>query len=185
LSRLTEANGSNTTESGAAIDRLLSSTREAFMLARMLTREPAVANLRTEILAHAVAHPDPNVRDLFERFLPPSQRTRRLGDTIDRYKREELLESLIEPSTKVDPKFATHLLLTSSGKTYTGILVDKSDRQVTLNVLNGTVSEVVQIPLSEVEQLVPQKASLMPERMLRDLTAQQAADLLEFLSTLK
>jgi hypothetical protein len=36
-----------------------------------------------------------------------------------------------------------------------------------------------------VERFVPQPKSLMPELLLRDLTAEQAADLLEFLSGLK
>jgi hypothetical protein len=36
-----------------------------------------------------------------------------------------------------------------------------------------------------VEQLVPQSRSLMPELLLRDLTAQQVADLLEFMATLR
>ena len=34
-------------------------------------------------------------------------------------------------------------------------------------------------------QLVAQQKSLMPELLLRDLTAEQAADLLEFLASLK
>ncbi len=37
----------------------------------------------------------------------------------------------------------------------------------------------------EVARLVPQRTSLMPELLLRDLSAEQAADLLEFLASLK
>ena len=43
----------------------------------------------------------------------------------------------------------------------------------------------IRIPAGKVERLVPQKASLMPEQLLRDLTAEQAADLVEFLASLK
>ena len=37
----------------------------------------------------------------------------------------------------------------------------------------------------EIDQFVPQSRSLMPELLLRDLTAQQVADLLEFLASLR
>jgi hypothetical protein len=43
----------------------------------------------------------------------------------------------------------------------------------------------VRVPAAKVERLAPQAKSLMPELLLRDLTAEQAADLLEFLSGLK
>ena len=39
--------------------------------------------------------------------------------------------------------------------------------------------------MTDVEQLVPQQQSLMPEMLLRDMTAEQVADLLEYLSSLK
>jgi hypothetical protein len=33
--------------------------------------------------------------------------------------------------------------------------------------------------------MAPQKTSIMPEQLLRDLTAEQAADLVDFLASLK
>ena len=102
-----------------------------------------------------------------------------------KYKREELLESLVEPSKKIDPQFAAYLLITKAGKVYTGIITERTKQQVVLNVLKDGKAEQVRIPASEVEELVLQKKSLMPDQLLRDLTAQQAADLLEFLASLK
>jgi len=221
------------TERATVIDGLLSSTREALVLTRTVAREALPKALREEVIARSLAHPDVNVRDLFERFVPPSQRIKRLGDSVDpqeilalsgnaesgrrfffsdaasqcknchrvqgqggtlgpdlseiakRYQRHELLESLLEPSKKIDPKFATHTLLTSAGQVYTGILVEKSDSHVVLNVLRGTESELLRLPVAEMEDLQPQPVSLMPDRLLRELTPQQAADLLEFLWSLK
>jgi hypothetical protein len=43
----------------------------------------------------------------------------------------------------------------------------------------------IRVSLDEVEMLVPQPKSLMPELLLRDMTPQQAADLLAYLSSLK
>jgi len=41
------------------------------------------------------------------------------------------------------------------------------------------------IPADKVAVLVPQRNSIMPELLLRDLTAEQVADLLAYLESLK
>lgn len=102
-----------------------------------------------------------------------------------KYKPKELLESLIDPSKKIDEKYATHALITADGKVLTGIVVEKNDKQIVMNVLKEGKGELTRIPIADVEELVPQKKSLMPDRMLRDMTAQQAADLLAFLKSLQ
>jgi uncharacterized repeat protein (TIGR03806 family) len=102
-----------------------------------------------------------------------------------KYKPAELLEELVDPSKKIDPKYATHLLVTTEGKIMTGILAEKTNEHVVLNVFQEGKAEPVRFAAEDVDELLPQKKSLMPERLLRDLTAQQAADLLAFLSSLK
>jgi hypothetical protein len=62
---------------------------------------------------------------------------------------------------------------------HSGVLVSRTDREV---VLKDAKNETVRVPTAEVERLAPQSRSLMPDGLLRDLTAQQAADLLEFLA---
>ena len=52
-------------------------------------------------------------------------------------------------------------------------------------MLKDAQGKTIKVPSAEVEQLVPQSRSLMPELLLRDLTAQQVADLLEFLASLR
>ena len=75
-------------------------------------------------------------------------------------------------------------LATTAGKIYTGILVEKSEKHVVLNVFKEGKTEALRIPAADVDELVPQKKSLMPDGLLRDLSPQQAADLLAFLSSL-
>ena len=41
------------------------------------------------------------------------------------------------------------------------------------------------VPVNKVASLVPQQKSIMPELLLRDVTVEQAADLLEYLAGLK
>ena len=58
----------------------------------------------------------------------------------------------------------------------------KSDKEV---VLKDAKNQETVIPADEVEELIAQRKSLMPELLLKDMTAQQVADLLAFLASLK
>ena len=99
-----------------------------------------------------------------------------------KYPRAELLRQILEPSQTIDPKFATYALETKSGQVVTGVLLEKTEKQV---VLKNAEARETRILADQVEQMVPLARSMMPELLLRDLTAQQAADLLEFLGSLK
>ena len=105
-----------------------------------------------------------------------------LSQVAKKSTRAQILESLLEPSKTIEPKWATYALETTDGKVHVGLLKSKTDKEVVL----GTAGDVeVRVPAKKVERLVPQPKSLMPELLLRDLSAEQAADLLEFLSSLK
>ena len=69
-------------ERAEAIRRLLSNPASALMLADALGADTVPASVRPEVVKAAVASPDPQVRDLFERFVPDEQRVKRLGPNI-------------------------------------------------------------------------------------------------------
>lgn len=217
----------------AALASLLQSTRGALMLASVIAEESALAALQTVVIAAGASHHDANIRDLFERFLPESQRTKLLRDNFNteavlrmtgdaargqnlflnaaglqcrnchkvgdkglsfgsdlnrigkKYPRGELLDSIVHPSRKIDPKHVTYLLVRHDGTVATGLLVEKTEREVVLNTFKDGKPQNIRVLTEHIEELVPQSKSLMPDGQLRDLTAQQAADLLEYLSTLK
>ncbi len=104
---------------------------------------------------------------------------RGVGSRLDR---ERLLASLIEPSREIDPAYALHLLVTRDGRALTGLLVQRNDSETVLRDARG---ELVTVPSAEVNLLAPQRNSLMPDFLLRDMTAQDAADLLAFLASLR
>ncbi len=99
-----------------------------------------------------------------------------------KYNKAALLDQILEPSKTIDPLFVTHLLETKDGRIVTGLIVEKGERDVALKDAQG---KTIRVPHTEVEKLVPQSRSLMPELLLRDLTAQQVADLLEFMASLR
>jgi putative heme-binding domain-containing protein len=99
-----------------------------------------------------------------------------------KYDRVQLLESILEPSKRIDPKYVTHLVETDEGRVASGLLVKKDAVEV---VLKDAQNMEVHIPATQIEKLVPQGQSLMPDLLVRDMTAQQVADLLAYLSSLK
>lgn len=96
--------------------------------------------------------------------------------------REELLESLIEPSKKVDPQYISYVVETGDGHVHQGLLVERSDQAI---VLRTPENKQVRVAADNVEFFAPQQKSIMPEMLLRDMTAQQVADLLAYLQSLK
>jgi hypothetical protein len=52
-------------------------------------------------------------------------------------------------------------------------------------VLRDAENRTIRVADADVEGVAPQTQSLMPDLLLRGLTAQQAADLLDYLASLK
>ena len=91
---------------------------------------------------------------------------------------EELLESLLRPSQRIEPKYAVFIALTDDGRASTGLLVSRDERAV---VLRDSEAKEITLAAETVEELRPLRTSIMPEGQMAGLTAQQAADLLEYL----
>ena len=100
----------------------------------------------------------------------------------EKYKRPEILFHIINPSAEVAPENSTYLLVTLSGKVHIGLLVEKTPEKV---VIKNASKEVITVPAADIQILQMQEKSMMPDLLLRDMTAQQAVDLLDYLMTLK
>ncbi|MEI6233353.1 MAG: PQQ-dependent sugar dehydrogenase [Planctomycetota bacterium] len=104
-----------------------------------------------------------------------------LSHIATKYTKSLLLENILEPSKTIAEGFALQMLKKKDGERITGLLVSKSDKEI---VLRDQQKEH-RIPAADVDKLTPQPTSAMPEGLLSNLTAQEAADLIEYLSTLK
>ncbi|WP_165227392.1 PQQ-dependent sugar dehydrogenase [Aquisphaera insulae] len=96
--------------------------------------------------------------------------------------RGDLLESLLEPSRRIEPLYAAYSVATRQGHALTGILVRRDASRL---VLRDPLGKEISIEAADVEELRPSRASLMPEGQLSGLSAQEAADLLAYLSSLR
>ena len=96
--------------------------------------------------------------------------------------RADLLESILEPSRRIEPKYAAYVAQTADGRSLTGLLVRRDGKEV---VLRDFQNKEIVLAAKKVEELRPSRTSLMPDGQLAGLTAQEAADLLEYLATRK
>jgi putative heme-binding domain-containing protein len=96
--------------------------------------------------------------------------------------REDLLQSILEPSRRIEPKFAAYVAHTADGRSLTGLLVRRDQSAV---VLRDADNKDIVLAAKDVELLQPSRLSLMPDGQLAGLTAQEAADLLDYLASRK
>ena len=99
-----------------------------------------------------------------------------------KYSRADLLDNILNPSKTIAPGYETYVVRTKSGDTYTGFLVKKTAAEITIK---DAQLKFIKLPTADVQKMVPQPISAMPEGLLADLEAQQAADLLAFVSSLR
>jgi putative heme-binding domain-containing protein len=104
-----------------------------------------------------------------------------LGKIGSKYDRRKLLEAILDPSKDIDPKYAAQLVQTRDGAIYSGIVTERTPERL---VLRDTEKQIT-LPAASIERMMAQKKSMMPDFLLQDLTAEEAADLLDYLSSLK
>jgi putative membrane-bound dehydrogenase-like protein len=99
-----------------------------------------------------------------------------------KYEHRALLETIMNPSAGIAPEYIPYVVETDGGKVYAGFLTERTDERVVLKTIDGIT---VQIPGKQVVELVRQEKSLMPELVLKSVTAQDASDLLAYLVSLQ
>ncbi|MBL8825718.1 MAG: PQQ-dependent sugar dehydrogenase [Planctomycetaceae bacterium] len=110
-------------------------------------------------------------------------RQKSLGPTLreitKKYPRTaDLLQHALQPSLKIEEPFAAYTIVTDDGRVLTGLIVEQNDRDVTIKTLER---QVITIARASIEEMRKSEKSLMPDRILSDLTAQEAADLFEYI----
>jgi len=112
----------------------------------------------------------------------PDLTAMRRTDTGKSYSPAEILENLLDPSLKIDDKYAAYTLFTVDGKVHTGLITERTDEFIVVKQAGG---QTVTIKAEEIDELTRQPKSIMPDHLLKDLSAREAADLLAFLDGLQ
>ena len=96
--------------------------------------------------------------------------------------RTQILESILDPSKDIKPEYRTVIVQTTDGRAVSGIRVPSTGEDV---VLKNAKNEQVRIAAGDIQRQQTQMKSIMPDAQVRSLTAQQLADLVAYLATLK
>jgi uncharacterized repeat protein (TIGR03806 family) len=105
-----------------------------------------------------------------------------LSDVGKRLDRAALLRSLTEPSRDIAPEWVVQHVDLRDGTTISGFVIRRTQEEFVIRDATGADQR---IPADKVNRLTASQLSLMPEGLLANLTAQEAADLVEFLAALK
>lgn len=213
-----------------ALKQLAESTHGGVVLFRLVETGQLPEIFKQQAVKAGIENADINVRLLFGKYVPESERPQRLGDQFTpeqileikgdagrgekifsqggsaacnkchrikgkgadigpelsligkKYERRALLETIMNPSAGIAPEYYPYVVEMDSGLVYGGFVLENSDENLVLKTISG---EVLTLPRKEVVELVKQNVSLMPDAILKDVSAQDAADLLEYLTTLK
>ena len=108
----------------------------------------------------------------------PPQGTPRLGPDLTKLQTkmtsEDLVNSLLRPSLKIDKEFAQVTVVTESGTVVTGVRVSQNDDGIVLR--NLAQPKPITIAADEIDELVESKVSLMPVSLVRMLKNRQEFD---------
>ncbi|HEX8912407.1 MAG TPA: c-type cytochrome [Humisphaera sp.] len=150
--------------------------------------QKARADLYKEI-AKAKGVPD-NGKAVFRRVCSSCHKA--FGEGVDygpdmmgvgtRLKKEIIVESILEPNAKVDPKYATTNVETKAGDAYTGFVVSETKDVLTLKIAGGIDQAIKKADLAK---RVTLKQSSMPEGLAAGMSPDEFIDLVEFLNSLK
>ncbi|MFG0332393.1 MAG: PQQ-dependent sugar dehydrogenase [Maioricimonas sp. JB049] len=217
-------------ETPTTVPATIESVGQALQLVRAIDEGKLASEQRDRLIATGASVEQPEIRGLFERFLPEDRRVRTLGASADpaailqlsgdasrgeklfvtaaglqcrnchrvgetgkmvgpdltriggQRSRRELLESILAPSRRIDPKFVTYAVQTDAGRVHSGLVIDETESSVTLREASG--KDVV-LQREEIDDMIAQPKSLMPELLVRDMTARDVADLLAYLESLR
>ncbi len=101
-----------------------------------------------------------------------------LSNVSSRFQRKEILESVIFPSQVISDQFAAKTVVTTDGKTYTGLVGPTTEGVVVLQAN----AEKMNVAKAEIDMVVPSKKSAMPEGLFNTLTLPEIADLFAYMA---
>lgn len=100
--------------------------------------------------------------------------------TVKTTGKEKLLTNLVDPNREVRPEFVAYVVETKDDESYVGLVVNETSASVTVRQAYGKENV---IPRANIAKMRSQGQSVMPEGLEQNLTPQDMADLLEFIST--
>jgi putative membrane-bound dehydrogenase-like protein len=98
----------------------------------------------------------------------------------ERKDRAKLIRNIVDPNSEVRPQYISHVAVMDSGRVITGLLAEANTKTITL--LDAKNKRTV-LSRADLEELRESTVSLMPEKLLDQLSDQQIRDLLAYVQS--
>jgi putative heme-binding domain-containing protein len=99
-----------------------------------------------------------------------------------KFDRSHLIESLLDPSRQIVEGYRTTTILTTGGKSWSGIVREESKKDLVLVEATGKRHRIAKM---DIEVRGFSKISLMPDGLVNELTREQFTDLIAYLESLR
>ncbi len=108
-----------------------------------------------------------------------------LTDLFAKWKgdRVAVLREIIEPSHKIDDKYAMHLILTVDGQTISGIVTAEDKSSVTVLSSQEAKAPTV-VPRDDIDEMNKSKISMMPKGLLDQYTQDEIFEIVAYLEAI-
>ena len=103
-----------------------------------------------------------------------------LSRAVGTMNRIQLIQSILEPSREIAPQFVSWTFELKDGKVVTGMVVHENEGKTIVGDAEGKLIELKTI---DIAARVPQKISVMPDKLADRMTLQELRDVLAFLDS--
>ena len=105
-----------------------------------------------------------------------------LPDVFKRWKgdRTQVLREILDPSHRIDPKFAVSVIVTLDGKVITGIVKSEDKTSVSL-LVDPEAKQPKIIKRDDIDEIVKTSKSMMPKALLDRFTKDEVFELFAYL----
>jgi putative membrane-bound dehydrogenase-like protein len=101
-----------------------------------------------------------------------------LSRAVGTMNRIQLIQSILEPSREIAPQFVTWALTMRDGRVLTGMIVHENEGKT---IIGNSEGQTLEVKTAEIEERLPQRISVMPDKLADRLTLQELRDLIAFL----
>jgi putative heme-binding domain-containing protein len=106
-----------------------------------------------------------------------------LADVMKRWKGDRfgILREILEPSYKIDPKYAMKTVLDVDGKTTSGIVTAEDKDSISI-LVNPEVPEPKVIQKEDIDEIIQSTVSMMPKALLDKFTREEILEILSYIT---
>ncbi len=106
-----------------------------------------------------------------------------MKDLMKRWKgnRHGILREILEPSYKIDPKYAVKIVVDIDGKTTSGIVQAEDKNSISI-LVNPEVPEPKVIQKDDIDEIIPSTISMMPKALLDKFSREEIMEILSYIT---